>query len=169
MQNIFKFCPRCRKKLRHLSERLLDCPFCGFHFYLNPSLTNAVIFENKKKELLLVKRKVDPGAGLWDLPGGFVEYDESGEQSAYREIKEELGITINHLQYFCSIPDLYPFREITYHTLCLFYTAKLSPQQEKKLKASDDITDFKFFKKKELPYEKIAFKGIIKALQLYTQ
>src|SRR4030042_3445554 len=164
MQNTFKFCPKCKNKLKQSfnlpAGRLVDCSSCGFHFYINPAVTNAVILENERGEILLVKRKSKPFAGYWDLPGGFVDYDESCEESTIREIEEELKITIDKIKYLCSFPDIYPYKEFEYHTLCFFYICKLSLEQEKQLKYSDDITGFKFFKKDKIPYEKLSFKGL---------
>ncbi len=47
--------------------------------------------------ILLIKRKNDPGKGDWALPGGFVEVGETVLESAYRELEEETGITIEEL------------------------------------------------------------------------
>ena len=44
--------------------------------------------------LLLVKRKAEPGRGLWALPGGFVDPDETLEQAVVRELKEETRISV---------------------------------------------------------------------------
>ena len=167
MTNKFIYCPSCKNKLNQKSNRLIDCPSCNFNFYINPALTNAVIFENKKQEILLVKRKGEPFTGFWDLPGGFVEYNESCEESTIREIEEELKIKIKNIKYFCSLPDIYPYKGFDYHTLCFFYTYKLSVEQEKDLKYSDDISGFKFFKKDEIPYAKLAFRGLEKAIRFY--
>jgi 8-oxo-dGTP diphosphatase len=56
---------------------------------------DAVLFVNVNKEfhVLLVKRKYDPHKGLYALPGGFVEDNETVEDAVMRELLEETGIT----------------------------------------------------------------------------
>jgi ADP-ribose pyrophosphatase YjhB (NUDIX family) len=48
---------------------------------------------DEEKRILLVKRSVEPKKGYWCLPGGFMELDETPEQCALRELKEETGLS----------------------------------------------------------------------------
>src|SRR3954462_13276808 len=109
---MYKFCPKCGHQADKKSEYLLVCPNCGYDFYINPAGTNAVIIENSKGEILLVTRKFDPMKGYLDLPGGFIEVGESLEESALRELKEELGIEILNVKYFGSYPDEYLYQGV---------------------------------------------------------
>lgn len=89
------FCPRCGKKLekRLVENRERDfCPACRLMVYENPVPATAVVVFNEENELLLVQRAVEPGKGKWCLPGGFQETDETPEQCALRELREEAGI-----------------------------------------------------------------------------
>src|SRR3990167_11236908 len=112
----FKYCPNCKAKIK-MDDRLIDCALCGFHYYLNPAPTNGLILESEKGEILLVKRKVSPKKGYWDVPGGFIDFGENLEESLKREIKEELGIQIFNLKYFISVSVPYLYKGINYHTL----------------------------------------------------
>ena len=107
----YKYCPKCAGELHEeIPEALFVCTQCMFHFYFSPKPCNAVILE-KGDQILLVRRKYDPQKGFWDLPGGFVDPFESIEESATREIKEELGLDIpaTNFRYLISTPDRYEY------------------------------------------------------------
>lgn len=53
----------------------------------------AVIFDGDGR-LLLVRRRHDPGSGLWSLPGGRVEPGESVADAVRREVREETGLDV---------------------------------------------------------------------------
>ncbi|HEV7370658.1 NUDIX domain-containing protein [Arenibaculum sp.] len=59
-----------------------------------------------EKRLLLVKRRRDPEAGHWGLPGGKVEFLETVEAAAIREIKEELGLDIHLDRLLCVVNQI---------------------------------------------------------------
>ncbi len=151
---MFKYCPKCKTKLNQTNNRVINCLNCGFRFYFSPAATNAVVIQNDKGAILLVKRKNEPKKGYWDFPGGFLEYDESAEDSVKREINEELDIELINFKYFRSYSDRYLFKGINYHTINFVYIAKIKNQ---KLIASDDITSYQFFTYKTIPYNNMAF------------
>ena len=160
-----KFCFKCGGDLTWQEGKLLICQKCGFRNFLNSSPVNAAILENEKGKILLVKRKADPKKGYWDLPGGFVDFNENAEESTIREIREELDVEISDLAYFCSEYDSYLYDGANYPTIGLIFTGKIGDQ---KIKISDDVSGYKFFKKEELPFEKIAFEGLKDALKKYV-
>ncbi|MGN0485502.1 MAG: NUDIX hydrolase [Lachnospiraceae bacterium] len=59
-----------------------------------------VVFDKTKKNILFCKRKKNPYKGLYNFVGGKVEPEESSEYAAYRELKEETGISRNEIQLF---------------------------------------------------------------------
>ncbi|MCX7881065.1 MAG: NUDIX domain-containing protein [Patescibacteria group bacterium] len=165
----FKFCPNCQNKLKKVKKRLVECSNCGFHFYFNPVPTCALILENEKEEILLVKRKYPPKKGFWDLPGGFIDFKETVEGGLKREIKEELAIEIEKINYFGNYIGFYSYKGINYQPLCFFYTAKIKDDQIKKIKTGDDANKFKFFPKNKIPWKRLSFIDIKAALKDYVK
>jgi mutator protein MutT len=138
---------------------------CYFNYYVNSSAAVAILLFNEKGELLLTRRAVEPHLGMLDLPGGFIDPMETGEEAAVREIKEELGIEIHSLQYFCSFPNEYVFSGYSVFTLDLAFLAKT--ENLDRMTAMDDISSFEFYKPSdvnmmELP--SMSMKNILKEL-----
>ncbi len=93
-----KFCPACGSSLKEFFEnahRRLRCDKCGYILYENPIPATALVIPNPANfsEILLVRRAIEPCKGQYSLPGGFLEIDESPEECAIREMKEETGLT----------------------------------------------------------------------------
>lgn len=65
------------------------CPACDFHAWSNPTVATMVIIETPGG-LVLGRRSIEPGYGLWCLPGGFVNEEESPADAATRECQEEV-------------------------------------------------------------------------------
>jgi len=165
----FKFCPSCKNKLKHLSSRLINCPSCHFHFYLNPVPTTAIILQDNEGEILLVKRKNPPKKGFWDLPGGFIEFNEKAEEAILRELKEELNLTLplRSIKFFGSFIGRYFYKGIIYQPLCFVFFAKISKLT--KIEVADDVGSFSFFKKENIPWSFLAFPDIKEALKEYIK
>ncbi|HEY8190076.1 MAG TPA: NUDIX hydrolase, partial [Micavibrio sp.] len=63
--------------------------------YPHPAVTvDIVVFtiRDERLKLLLIKRAGEPYAGKWALPGGFVNIDESLDEAAKRELREETSV-----------------------------------------------------------------------------
>lgn len=159
----FPHCPLCRGRMKQKTPKLFVCGVCGYHFFDDPHAVNAVIFEDARGRILLVKRKVAPRAGFWDFPGGFLEQGETLEASVRREIKEELGIEIKKFRYFASYPDRYAYKGVVYPTLNCVFTARL-PRGAMPV-ADDDAAALEFFPKNNIPWKKLAFKSVDAALK----
>ena len=69
------------------------CSACAFVFYLNPKVVAATIPEDAGR-ILLTRRSIDPGRGLWTFPGGFVDFGETVTDAAIRETFEETGLAV---------------------------------------------------------------------------
>ncbi len=162
--NVYKFCPKCGGGLEVKKENLLVCRKCGFKFYISALPCNAAIVENERGEILLVKRKLDPGKGFWDLPGGFLDGGESLEDSVKREIKEELQVEGKMGKIIGIYEDKYLFQGINYPILTTVVSASITSE---KLHASDDIESFSFVPKEEVLGRRFAFASITKGISDY--
>ena len=90
------YCLVCGTPLeaRHQEDRERPtCPSCGFIHYLDPKVAVAVILGNEHG-VLLGRRRIDPGSGLWSFPAGYVNRGEVLEEAAVREVLEELGVAV---------------------------------------------------------------------------
>ncbi len=93
---MIRYCPYCGNRLtRKMIEgrKRLFCLECERAYYENPTPVVAVVARDKEGQILLVKRKLEPGKGKWALPSGFMEVEETPIQAALRELKEETSIT----------------------------------------------------------------------------
>ncbi|GGB08903.1 NUDIX hydrolase [Agarivorans gilvus] len=123
-----------------------------------------------QQELLLVERAIEPKKGYWDLPGGFIEYNESLEQGLARELTEELNLSIQaeQLAYFGSFANQYCYQDVLYHTCDSFFIYRCANKPE--LKAMDDVAGWQWHALSQLPMEKIAFSSVLQGLtQLVKQ
>jgi ADP-ribose pyrophosphatase YjhB (NUDIX family) len=140
------------------------CNNCSFIYYKNPSSAVAGIIEYESK-IILTRRNKEPGIGKLDLPGGFVDNNESLEEALIREVKEELNININNLSYLCSFPNIYPYKEVEYRTVDSFFICRaesLNVNYDEKEIAEWKLTDIK-----DINLEEIAFLSIKEALRKY--
>jgi NAD+ diphosphatase len=91
----YRFCPNCGHEDSLVLETVTksECDNCHEQFWNNPRATVAIIFV-KDSQLLFSKRKIEPNAGKYDFPGGFLEYGEDPYAACVREIQEETTVTI---------------------------------------------------------------------------
>ncbi len=138
------YCPLCKGNLTK-KDTFFECVNCNQHYYRNPLPSVAVFVMNEKKDILLVKRGIEPGRGKWALPSGFIESGECPEQTALRELKEETGLNgriKDMLGVYIENTNVYG------DILLLGYQAEITGG---KLSANSDAFDVKFFPKNSLP------------------
>jgi L-aspartate-alpha-decarboxylase len=130
------------KRIEELTRRI--CPQCGWIHYANP-LPSSVAFVYSEDRLLFVKRGAAPRKGSWALPSGFVEPDESPEETVLRELREETGIrgSIQNLIGVYTQPTT-PYGNV----LLIAYDVKPTSG---KLQAGSDAVDVRFFRVNKLP------------------
>jgi len=70
------------------------CTRCGFVFYIDPKIAVGTIIRSATDRLVLVRRAIEPGYGLWVFPGGYVDRGEPLTAAAIREAREECGLDV---------------------------------------------------------------------------
>jgi ADP-ribose pyrophosphatase YjhB (NUDIX family) len=138
----WRFCPICGEAIEKVEDRA-ECRSCGFVGYANsvPGV-EAVCFDGDGR-VLLGRRAFDPGAGLWDLPGGFLHEDEHPLDGLRREVHEETGLEIETDEFLGFWLEPYQGRIV----LCLAWTARARGEA----RAADDLVEVRWFPPDELP------------------
>lgn len=109
--------------------------------YPRPAVTvDLVIFTIADNDLkvLLIRRGGEPFKGLWALPGGFVEIDESLEKAAARELKEEAGVTNVYLEQLFTFGE--PKRDPRGRVISVSYFALVDAGRQR-IRAASDATE----------------------------
>jgi ADP-ribose pyrophosphatase YjhB (NUDIX family) len=91
------FCVNCGAALvpRVIEAREVEaCPNDGFILWHDPKVSTAVVVE-AEGGIVLGRRSIEPGYGLWCLPGGFVNDDEDPAVAAVRECLEEISVPVD--------------------------------------------------------------------------
>jgi len=123
------------KELEHAIERQMR--------YRNPIPTVDIIIEIEPGSVVLIERKNPPYG--WAIPGGYVDYEESLEQCAVREAKEETSLDVTLVRQFHTYSD--PSRDKRHHSISTVFiaTAKGTPR------GADDAIQAALFTKWNLP------------------
>jgi ADP-ribose pyrophosphatase YjhB (NUDIX family) len=156
----WKSCPRCGHDLER-GVRSVHCPNCGLAVYANPAPTASALVVDEEGKVLLARRAQDPGSGMWDLLGGFVDEGEPPLDALKRELKEETGLEIEPGEFLGGYPDRYGDEGI--YTLNLYWTARVVGGE---LELDDELEEIAWFAADELPArDEFAFSNTVEALE----
>lgn len=122
----FSYCPRCGQKgLEHVHGRAIHCPSCDLTYFHNVASAVACFVLDEAGRLLTVRRARDPEKGTLDLPGGFVDPEETVDDAVRRELREETGLEATEVCLLFSIPNVYPYSGVDVYTADLFYLTRV--------------------------------------------
>ncbi len=163
-QELYKFCPQCggrldKKVIQPKEPPRLVCRDCGFVFYLDPKLAGIAIIP-WQGGLVLARRAIEPGYGLWVAPGGFVDVGERVEEAVMREVREEVLLDIR----IQRLLNVYSYRGRS--TVIVAYVAEVAGGTPG---AGDETLEARVFRPEEIPWGEIAFASTHDALRDYLQ
>lgn len=157
-----KFCCNCGGDL---SLRVPDgdtaqrhvCDSCNTVHYLNPKLIVGCIPEWQSK-ILLCRRGIEPRHGLWTVPAGFMELNESAQEGALRETLEEANarVEIEQLYALYSLPHI--------GQVYMLFRARLL---DLNFSAGHETLEARLFGEEEIPWSEVAFATVRNTLQHY--
>ncbi len=154
-----RFCPLCGASLArepvppdHRAQSV--CSRCRFVFYLNPKLVAATIPEMDGR-ILVTRRSIDPGRGLWTFPGGFVDYGETATDAARRETFEETGLEVE----LTGLHNVYTYPGAP---VIIVYRARVTGGT---LTTCDENDLLEWVKPADIPWESLAFQSTREALR----
>ena len=137
----------------------LTCLDCGFVVYENPKIVVGAVcvWQNR---ILLCRRAIEPSKGLWTLPAGFLELNETAEQGAIREAWEEARAQIA-LEGLMAVYDIVRISQVQ-----LIYRARLlSPD----VAAGPESVEVMLTDWGAIPWQEIAFPSVRWALQAWRE
>ncbi len=147
------FCTRCGATLvfgqidGEDRERLV-CPACGFVAYVNPRLVVTTLPITPAGEVILLRRGIEPGQGLWAQPGGFLEIDETVREGAIRETLEETGLIVEPGE----ILGLYSRTQAA--VVVIAFEARIVSGE---LRTNPEALEFGTFRPDAIPWDEVAF------------
>lgn len=153
-----QYCSACAGRL-DTSGRHPVCTACGRTHHRDPKVGVGVVVVQDGR-LLLVRRGVEPGKGLWALPAGYVDAGEDPRVAAAREAQEETGLEVA----VGRVLDVYPSTVTGGHRGASFFLAFEAEVVGGALAAADDALDAGFFGPDELP--ELAFESTRDAVRL---
>lgn len=133
------------------------CARCGEIHYQNPKMVVGCIAEWQGR-ILLCRRAIEPRNGLWTLPAGFMENNETTAQAAARETLEEACAEV-------AIDDLFALVNVPHiHQVHLFYRGMMTDGRHE---AGIESLETALFAEDEIPWDEMAFRSSTFALRAW--
>jgi len=154
-----RFCPLCagtlgREAVPPDQREQAVCSRCRFVFYLNPKVVAGTIPEQDGR-ILLTRRSINPGRGLWTFPGGFVDFGETVTDGARRETFEETGLHVE----LTGLLNVYSYPG---SPVIIVYNARVTGGE---LTPCAENDAFDWLKPSEIPWLALAFPSTRDALR----
>jgi 8-oxo-dGTP diphosphatase len=157
----FRFCPLCGERLAARQIKLGDpdrlvCGGCAFVYYLDPKVAVGTIIRIPDDRIVLVRRAIEPGYGLWVFPGGYVDRGELVEEAALREAREECGLDVR----LDGLVNIYSYARRT--PIIIVYAATMVAGD---LRPDEEGLEVRAFAPDTIPWNALAFRSTGDALR----
>ena len=159
-KSLIKFCNSCGAAVVH---RVPDgdnltravCDACGIVHYQNPKIVVGCL-PTLGDKILICKRAIEPRYGLWTLPAGFMENNESATEGAAREALEEANARV-------EIEDLYTVYSIPHISqVYMMFRARLLDTD---ISPGVESLEVKLVREHEIPWDQLAFTMVKRTLE----
>ncbi|MEO8156468.1 MAG: NUDIX hydrolase [Betaproteobacteria bacterium] len=133
------------------------CASCGIVHYENPKMIVGCIPEWENR-ILLCRRAIEPRHGLWTVPAGFMENQETTAEGAMRETLEEANARVEILGLYAlfNIPHI--------NQVYMLFRARLLDAD---FSAGAETLETRLFAEDEIPWDEIAFITVRRTLRHY--
>jgi ADP-ribose pyrophosphatase YjhB (NUDIX family) len=130
------------------SDGRAECAACGYVAYANPVPAACALCVDEAGRILLTRRAWEPYAGMWDLPGGFLQEDEHPLDALRRELLEETGLDAEPTRWFGAFMVRYGDAPASRWVLNLVWEAQIVGGEPA---PADDVAELSWFARDELP------------------
>ena len=156
------FCPDCGDPLEQLELdgqplQRWSCKGCKQILRDHPSVM-LTCFISCGRKLLWIQRKLDPRAGFWAIPGGFMEGGETTAEGAVRELWEETGIRLR-----AAALQFYMTGTITF--INQVYIAYRATVDSEECSPGIEAIDAAFYSREECPWDQVAYPEVNDAIR----
>jgi len=159
------FCRRCGQPLTQKMGHIFTCGN-SHTLYVNAASAPGLLLLNAKGQVLLVRRAIEPGKGMLDVPGGFCDGPEPLEDALVREMHEELDLSpadYSTPEFMFSDTIEYEFSGERIPLLVEIFRATINPNAKPKPK--DDVVSIEWALPAEVDLNQVAFSAVRIALQ----
>lgn len=159
-----KYCSGCGERVEQRipegdNRHRYVCTHCDIIHYQNPLIIagTVAVWNNR---ILLCRRAIEPRYGYWTLPAGFMENQETTEEAAARETREEAlaEVDMNGLYAIINVPHI--------NQIHMFYRATLINGA---FGAGQESLESQLFEPSDIPWRDLSFPTVRKTLELFIK
>ena len=160
---VYRFCPSCggrleQRRLKTGEPERPVCTACAQIVYLDPKVAVGTIIRAGSGQVVLVRRAIEPGYGLWVFPGGYVDLGEEITAAAIREAREECGLDVR----IDRLLNVYSYGGRS--PIIVVYEATAIGGD---LCVDEESLEVALFDLAEIPWDNLAFRSTSEALRAY--